>query len=219
MNEILGLMKKDWALMKKQMRLMAVYLVVLFGLFSAAADGTLFLSSFFSVLLFLMATNCFAYDEQSNFGKLLAASPVPPGRIVLSRYLLTLLVGAAGSAALALLNLLFARLFDRDIFRPENVLAAFLTSMALALLMVSILFPLFYKFGVNKSRLMILLVCAIPIAAVALLKFLVPETVWQGLTMPPFLLTALPYLLALFLLLCLAASIRISIGILRRTEY
>ena len=91
--------------------------------------------------------------------------------------------------------------------------------MALALLMVSILFPLFYKFGVNKSRLMILLVCAIPIAAVALLKFLVPETVWQGLTMPPFLLTALPYLLALFLLLCLAASIRISIGILRRTEY
>ncbi len=219
MKEILGLLKKDWALMAKQMRMLAIYLVVLLAIFSFTLSDMLFLVSFFSVLLFMMSTNCFAYDEQVSFGKLLAASPLSPRTVVLSRYLLSFLVGLAGASLITLLNLALSS------FRPEGgttleaALAALLTSVGIAVLLMSVLFPLFYKFGVNKSRLMILLVCAIPIAAVALLKFLVPEELWEGFAIPAPLASAFPFLLAALLILAAGVSIRISIGIVRNQQY
>ena len=71
----------------------------------------------------------------------------------------------------------------------------------------------------NKSRLMILLVCAVPAAAAALLQFVIPETVWRNLAVPPALLTALPWLAGVLLVLALLVSMRISVGILRRQEH
>ncbi len=219
MNAILGLMRKDWSLMKKQIRMVAVYLVILFVIFSFTTDGMVAFVPLFSILMFLMSTNCFAYDEQVNFGKLLAASPLPASRVVLSRYLLSLLVGTLGGAILTLLQLVLSSFREPEEASPEVPLSAFLISAGIALLLVSILFPLFYKFGVNKSRLMILLVCAVPAAAAALLQFVIPETVWRNLAVPPALLTALPWLAGVLLVLALLVSMRISVGILRRQEH
>lgn len=74
-NRFIGLMRKDWALMAKQLRLLAIYLVLMMIVFSSSWMEAPALNSMFSVLMFMMAINCFAYDEQVHFEKLVAASP------------------------------------------------------------------------------------------------------------------------------------------------
>ncbi len=51
-NRFIGLMRKDWALMAKQLRLLAIYLVLMMIVFSFTMDGTAALNSMFSVLMF-----------------------------------------------------------------------------------------------------------------------------------------------------------------------
>ncbi len=219
MKEIWGLIGKDWALMAKQMRMLVVYLIVIFALFSFTTDGMLFLVSFFSVLVFMMSTNCFAYDEQAGFGKLLAASPVSIRKAVLARYLLTFLVGTGGSVIVTLANLLLSSFRQKGGDSMEESLIAMFTSIGIALLLMSILFPLFYKFGVNKSRLMILLVCAVPVGAVALLQLLLPETVLSNVHFPAAVLAMFPFAAALILVCLVAVSIHISTRVLQKLEY
>lgn len=219
MNEMKGLIRKDWLLMSRQLKLMLVYILVFTVIFSLALKESNALVSFFSVLMFLMAINCFAYDEQVNFDKLIAASPVSIRNVVLARYAAALLVGIGGSAALTLVNFIVMMYHNPGETTPQDALLTFVGGVAAALLLVSVMFPIFYKFGVNKSRLIILLVFAVP----ALLYFgfvaLFPHFDFSSLALPDGLMNALPYLLAVIFIAFLVGSVYLSSHILKKKEY
>lgn len=221
-----GLMVKDWALMARQTRFMALYMLVFIGLFAFTLSGMEYLTAFFTVLLFMLSINCFAYDEQVHFEKLLAASPVPPAAAALSRYLSALAVGVIGGAGITALT--FALGFLRPMIQktadaaPPSVssaLTAYAVSTGVAVLLVSVLFPVFFRFGVNKSRLVMLLLCALPALGALLLRELLPEDALQTLAVPSWLITLAPYLAAALLIALLVGSIALSARILRRKEY
>lgn len=221
-NRFIGLMRKDWALMAKQLRLMAIYLTLMIVVFSFTVDGMAFLTSLFSVLMFIMAINCFAYDEQVHFDKLVAASPLPPLTVVLARYGVALTVGIGGSVIIALINLAIGFIRKTGSDGAEETLISLLASIGVALLLVSVLFPLLYKFGVNKSRLVMLMICAVPLLGVLLVKLLLPEGMLEGMesfSVPPFLLTLLPWLVGVLLLTGAALSVFISVRILKNKQY
>ena len=86
------------------------------------------------------------------------------------------------------------------------------------LVFISILFPIFYKFGVNKSRLIMILAFAIPSALVGAGMALLGES---GVTLrfSPVFLRSLPFLLIAIVLLGLWLSVSISTRILENKEY
>lgn len=219
MNEIKGLIHKDWRLMGRQLKLLLAYIVIFTVVFSMTLNNSGAMVSFFSVMLFFMAINCFAYDEQVNFGKLAAASPVPVRTLVLSRYASALLLGIGGSAVLTLVNFLVMRYHSPGEVSPGDALLSFAVSVAAALLLVSVMFPILYKFGVNKSRLLILLVFAVPSLLFLGFHALFPHASFSGFSLPDSFLAILPYLLAALLLLLLAGSVSLSAHILKTKEY
>ena len=79
-----GLVYKDLSLIGRQGKFLFVYLLVFVLIFSAVGDGASTVTSFLSVVCFMLSINCFAYDEQCGFGKLVAASPLRPLRVALS---------------------------------------------------------------------------------------------------------------------------------------
>ena len=83
---------------------------------------------------------------------------------------------------------------------------------------ISILFPIFYKFGVNKSRLIMILAFAIPSALAGAGMALLGES---GVTLrfSPVFLHSLPFLLIAIVLLGLWLSVSISTRILENKEY
>ena len=221
-NRFIGLMRKDWALMVKQLRLLAIYLALMMIIFSFTMDGTAALNSMFSVLMFMMAINCFAYDEQVHFEKLVAASPVPPLTVVLARYGVALTVGIGGSVVITLINLAAGFIRKAGSGVIEEALISLFASIGVALLLVSVLFPLFYKFGVNKSRIVMLMICAVPVLGILLVKTLLPEGMTGGvggLSVPPVLTSLLPWLIGVLILAGTAFSVFLSVRILKNKQY
>lgn len=73
-----GLIYKDLSLIGRQGKFFIVYIVLMVAIFSGIGDGAASMSSFMAVVCFMLSINCFAYDEQNGFDKLVAASPLPP---------------------------------------------------------------------------------------------------------------------------------------------
>ena len=132
--------------MAKQLRLLAIYLVLMMIVFSFTMDGTAALNSMFSVLMFMMAINCFAYDEQVHFEKLVAASPVLSADRR-TRPLRGRADGRIGGSVGDYPHQSGGRLYPESRERRRGGGAdLLLASIGVALLLVSVLFPLFYKF-------------------------------------------------------------------------
>ena len=213
-----GLFIKDWRLMSRQMKLMLVFVLVFVGMFSYTMEDSLALTGFYTVIFLMLSVNCFAYDETCHFDKLAAAAPIPKSRVVLTRYLAALAVGAVGMVTIAAVHggiQLFQGKPSADILGDLLVIAA--CSFA-GIVFISILFPIFYKFGVNKSRLIMILAFAIPSALVGAGMALLGES---GVTLrfSPVFLRSLPFLLIAIVLLGLWLSVSISTRILENKEY
>lgn len=216
-----GLIYKDLMLLGKQARLLLVIVVGLTGFCAWGGDTVTVGLSFSAIAALMLSMNCFAYDELAHYDKLVASSPVPKKQVVLARYLSSLLVwaGATGVSLLCMLAVLLIR--NRTL--PENLLVqigiAVLAVLALLAVLTSVLFPIFYKFGINKSRLVLIVVCALWASlltgAVSLLNenpdILPSFAGWNAVL--------LPALIVAVLALALSVSFSVSVRILEKKEY
>lgn len=213
-----GLFIKDWRLMGRQLKIMLVFVLVFVGMFSFTMENNAALSGFYAVFFTMLSINCFAYDEACHFDKLAAASPIPKKQLVLSRYLAALSVGALGVVVIAGVHgacQLFQKTPREEIFTALLIIGS---CFGASVLFISVLFPIFYKFGVNKSRLIMIMAFAIPgglIGAGAVILQKANIT----LTFSQVFLRSLPFLLIAIIFLGLWLSISISTRILENKEY
>ena len=214
-----GLFIKDWRLMSRQARLMLVFVLVFLVLFSATLDNTQFLSGLYTMIFVFLPMNCFAYDEMCQFDKFAACSPLPVSKIVLTRYLTALSAGGLGILLIGAVQsgiMLFRKAPVQEIL---SGLLLLLVYSGIAVAMIAVMFPLLYKFGTNRSRLIILLVFFVPVMLVFAAVKLLPAGTLEGIALPPSFLQTLPYFLAAILLLGLWLSISLSIRICKSKEY
>ena len=218
MKTVKSLFVKDWMVLNRQLLFMLIYIVVFVGIFTANDDSSGFLTGIFSALVVLLAINCFAYDEQAHFDKLLAATPAAAWQIVLSRYLTSLSLGLLGTGFTSGLQAAIYAVRNE----PERIagtLTMAVASLGVGTLCAAVMFPLFYKFGINKGRLVLILACAVPAAITGGISALVQNPDQPLLQLTPVLLSALPWLLALLVAVALAVSFACAVHIVRNKQY
>jgi len=115
------------------------------------------------VMFAITSVTSFAYDSQSGWETYVLSIPVSRKDVVLSKYVLALLLAVAGSLLAMLVGWLNGIIKNTSNF--SEVLITSYMLFAVAVVFLSILLPLVYKFGVERSRVIILAVFAIPIAA------------------------------------------------------
>ena len=215
-----GLLYKDLALMGRQAKLMLLYILVFGVVFMGFMGNTSFALSFISLMMFMFSINCFAYDEQASFDKLTAAAPVPKRAVVLARYLSSLIFWIAGTAGIALVGFV-AQGVKAGGALPDwsGEWPTLVASFALVLLFMAVLFPILYRFGSTKSRLVLILVCCVPVFAVGAVIGVIQDGQTTLPALPPAFLSTLPYFAAAILLLGLLLSFSLSVRILERKEY
>lgn len=91
-----------------------------------------------------------------------------------------------------------------------------MASLAIGLFLTAILFPLFYKFGTAKSRILMLFIVVLPAVALPLAAKYFTQL---GGAIPAWLPAALPVIFAAALFLALAVSVPLSCRIVRRKQY
>ncbi len=157
-----GLIIKDFINLRKYGR--SVLLVVaFFVLLSFMMDDTAFISGMVVLLFAMTAVTSFAYDKQAGWEEYALSLPLPRKTIVKSKYILSLLLALIGMVLSVLLGVVI-NLITKKTGIMEHLTTTYVI-FGVGVLFLSIMLPLIFRFGVEKSRIFMIIVVAIPAAA------------------------------------------------------
>lgn len=164
------------------------------------------------VLMFAITSiTSFAYDSQSGWDMYVQTLPVSKKDVVLSKYLLSFLLALLGALIAVLMGWVSGLVKNVANFTDTLLVAYGL--LAVGLVFISILLPFVYRFGVERARVIIIAVVAIPVAAgfalsqTGSLPEISEQTVKQMLLFSPLIVAA-----------CCVLSIAISNAVYRKKE-
>ena len=204
-----GILYKDFLVLKKQ-GVIILGCLLLYGIIALFGGDDSSIFSFAVVFLgTMLPVTALAYDEQAKWDKYALSMPVSRTEMVVSKYLLCLIVFAIAE----ILNLSVELIQKKGIIDMDAVLVS-LAVLSLGILYVSVMLPLLFRFGVEKGRLMILLVVFVPVGIFMLLD-------WAGVSMPKSdtEITALLKILPVVALAALILSVLVSVAIYQKKEF
>lgn len=161
-----GLMIKDFLSLKRQGRVLFVMLAI-YIMFGAFSKNISMLCGMTVMICAMMPITTLSYDEKSKWDKYALSMPIPRQTIVLSKYIFGVLLILAGIAFVIPISLLISSFTGEMVIK--DILLTVLATAGAAVLFLAIMLPLLFKFGVEKARILIMLVIFIPIAALMIL--------------------------------------------------
>lgn len=151
-----GLLIKDWKTLLKQMKVMLAIVVVF-----ACIPGT-YMAAFALFYAAMLPVTALAYDERAKWDELAAMMPYTAKAIVGSKYVLGLTL-VLPVLALSILSRLLVH--STPIVSEETM--SLLITACLSLILMAINLPFMFRFGVEKGRLIyIVLTCVFVITGV-----------------------------------------------------
>ncbi len=153
-----GLIIKDLTVLKSSLK--TVFIIVAVFAFMGVKSGSAYMTTFASVYAAILPMTCMAYDERCRFNRYAVAMPISPRDIALSKYI-TGLILAAAATAIALVIALFTK-------APIGETAA--GSMLIPVFYHTFMLPVMFKYGVEKSRLMVLIGVVIPAVGISFME-------------------------------------------------
>lgn len=165
---MMSLVYKDLMNLKQQGRIylliVAVWVVV-----AGMERNPSFLGGVLSVWSVLIAITAYAYDEKAGWDKYALTMPVGKKELILSKYVLAVLILGCGMALFLGFNAVLGT-EEKEFF---ELICIFL---ALGLLAIDVILPLIFRFGVEKGRVILILVFLIP-SAIGLIGAGIPISV------------------------------------------
>ncbi len=207
---MLGLMRKDILVCKRYLKTMAL-LVLVFAVFSFSSDDNTYMLFMIATFFMMMTITSFAYDQVAKWDPYSMTMPVTRSEVVLSKYLVSGVFLLTGSILSTLLFVGFLLYKGQPVTGELAVgeLAVFGTG----LVVISILIPFIYKFGVEKARLIMVGVVVLP--SVLIMFFTGGNISAQPSEQ---LVTLLVTLSPFAVIACVVASYLISVGIFTNKE-
>lgn len=172
-----GLLLKDFYTLRQYGKSLLLVLVF-FSLLSLGMDNpAMFFEGFFVLMSMMMTIYSFSYDMLAKWDRYALSLPVTKKDIVMSKYLLSVILGLGGTILSFALTFVILKIKPVDDFTFSDHLTATAAILGIALLFISIILPMIFKFGVEKSRILLVIVFALPSAAFIVVGQL-------GLTLP-----------------------------------
>lgn len=211
----------DWLNFRQSIRSM-LFILVVFAFAAFAWSGPMFFIMIVVMLSIMMPATLCASDQAYGWDKLSLSLPILRREVVGSKYLMGLLANLALCTLAAVMTVVYS-LVDPSAVLSEN-LVSLLCGEIIALLLMGLMLAITFKFGVEKSRYILIAVVWIPILAIAaIVKFeIIPGMVGGFQQWFDRLATAqFSLLFAAVMLVCLAVyavSYRISVHTYQQKE-
>ena len=155
-----GLIIKDLYELIKQCRFV-VLLCLVYMIIAIMGESSTFFLAFAIVFISMLPITLMAYDEKSKWDSYSITMPYTRKEMVLSKYILSL-IGILSMSILYLLlrgtTLLF---IDGSLSKLPGMMTSMLPMILVAILFSSINFPIIFKFGAEKGRLAMIILCAL----------------------------------------------------------
>jgi hypothetical protein len=158
-----GLIIKDFLVLKKTGRvfLMLLGLYLVMSIFMNTDMGTLMV-----FICGMLSISTFAYDEQAKWDGYALTMPISKRDLVRAKYVLAIILSFIGAVAGVVLSA--ASNLDAPFIDWSGILIASGIALCASYLFNSLALPLLYKFGAEKSRVILLACYAVPLIGVSL---------------------------------------------------
>ncbi|HIR84781.1 MAG TPA: ABC-2 transporter permease [Candidatus Galloscillospira excrementavium] len=214
---MIGMVCKDILVLRKQMLYYLFFIAVYTVLVVAGVFPPSILPAVMVIIGMLLPMSSFGFDDQAHWEKFAAATPAGRRDIVAGKYLFALL--SVGVTALLVLALMAAlAVLGLAEFAAAETLFSMLVCIALSLIFNAITLPVLLKFGAEKSRIISIVIFVAVFGGVMLLGQLA-DSAGVELTLGPWLVNALPMVLAMVCVGALVISYFVALGIYQRKEF
>lgn len=207
-----GLILKEFLSLKGYMKTIMVILVfyLIFGFVEEENASFVYYIIIF-VFGFISITS-FSYDEKANWNPYAITLPVTRSQIVLSKYIVSICLIILGIFTSFLYKCIFFIYNKTSI--TQDILPSYFISLSIGIIFLSVMIPLFFQFGVEKARILLFIIIAIPTFAMSFLSkqndFL---SSWAKIV------DYLPYLLLSVALIVVMISYHISVHLFKNKEF
>lgn len=210
-----GLLIKDLKLLKNQRSFYTVFIIIAFGmLFTGMTPAAVI--NYFTMLISMFTLSTISYDEFDNGSAFLFTLPISRKQYVTEKYVFGILTGGAVWCVSVLLLILAGFL------KGTAGLSASIFELCLPLLLVliflSVMVPLQLKFGMEKSRIVLMMGIGVLFAAgfllVRAMKDVNTELLWISLNWK-----GLAVLLVMASLAAAVLSYLISVRIMNKRQF
>ncbi|MDO4288611.1 MAG: ABC-2 transporter permease [Eubacterium sp.] len=209
-----GLLIKELLSLRQYAKIFAG-LAVFFLLMATLYQDSGVITAVVTFMSVIVVISSFSYDEAVHWAELSACFPFTRKNLVAAKYLFALILTLGLSLTLGLVNLLVCLALGLSLASLVPSLAA---ALGTALILLSVIIPLIYQFGVEKSRYLFTLVVLIPVLLFVLLGPTL-ESVFGGLSaLIPAGVLPLGALLVLATAGCLPLSFGIAVRIFTRKD-
>lgn len=176
-------------------------------------------SIYFVYMVMLMATmlifTALTNDEMSKWDKYALTMPVARGEIVLSKYVLFIILILSGMIFSSIVGIVMTSLLSFESIK--TILTASISGGGVSCLLFSIMLPIVFKFGVEKGRILLIAVMAIPAFLLAGGAKLIEKF---NIQMPTFgQVKPYLYFTPAIILLLLFISYKVSLSIYEKKEF
>lgn len=200
-----GLLIKDIINMKAQTKVLI--LLIVFQFFVALSiENTSMLGAIIAIMAALLPTTAMAYDEKAKWDRYALTMPITRRDLVLSKYILGIGFSVIAFIFNILLNVMLGYYPVKEIFLLS---AAFLGA---GLLFLTLVMPVMFKYGVEKGRVVMMILIFSPTAVAVLLKKVNIAPPSQAF------LDQLVYVLPAVLVVLLGLSVLLSMRIYQKKE-
>ena len=161
-----GLILKDLLNLRKNLKTI-ISMCLFYTLLFSTLNPT-FLSGMITILFAMQILTTFSYDDYSKWNMYALSLPITKKQLVLSKYILGIsfiIFGGVFSFILTSLLSLF-----KGSFILGDLVASIIGSTGIMILMILILLPLIFKYGVERSRIMLLAIFAIPTVLILIIS-------------------------------------------------
>lgn len=201
-----GLLLKDILNLKQQAK-SYLFIVLIWLAIALYIKDSGFFGGVMIMFMLMVPMSAFAYDEKCRWDRFGLTMPVTRFQMVLAKYLLTGLIGAAVFVVSAAVSVFMTG-------KPGESLGTSLALFCVGTVMASIVMPLIFKFGVEKGRILTILAILLPVGIVLILTQYAPDIagavgLYAGISI---------IFLAALTVLAVSVSIFISVKIYERKE-
>ena len=158
-----GLILKDLYNLKNNGKSI-IFVLVVFSFVSFSQNNIGFLIGYTILLGSMLVINTMSYDNIAKWDKYALTMPVTRRDVVLSKYMVSIIVIFIGAVLATVLG--FAQGINKHNLNVIEIFTVNGAALAGGFFFISIMLPVIYKFGVEKSRVLILLVFLAPAGVV-----------------------------------------------------
>ncbi len=163
---MIGLILKDFYSLRQYVKTMLFMLVFVAFISSGTDNPATFFEGFIVIMSMMMAIYSFSYDNVAKWDRFGLSLPVTRNEVVAGKYILALILCLTGMLLSFAMSSVILMLRPLDGFGLKEHLINLGLTAAIAITFYSLLLPLIFKFGVEKSRLFLIAIFALPSAAI-----------------------------------------------------